>query len=71
MQEYLVIWRGSDEVIQSKVETDLSVIGNLSPKQWITLAAESEGFDGQEISEIIEHGFDLYAVIVGPVVFAY
>lgn len=71
MKEFLVIWRGDNDVIQSKVETDLSEIGNLSPKQWVTLAAESEGFDGQEISEIIERGFDLYAVIVGPVVFAY
>ena len=68
MREYLVIWRGEDNVIQSIVESETE---KLTPDEWVKLAAISEGCDENAADEISKNSFDLYAVIKGPVTFAY
>ena len=68
MTEYFVFWRGDNEVIQSKVTSDTE---KLTPDQWVKLAALSEDYEEDEANAIVDTGFDLYAVIKGPIVFAY
>jgi hypothetical protein len=68
MAEYFVFWRGDNEVIQSKITSDNE---KLTPDQWVKLAALSENYEETEADAIVGAGFDLYAVIKGPVVFAY
>lgn len=66
MSNYLVIWRGDDEILQSAVETDTMPS---TYEEWVRLAASSEGFKPNEVDDLIASGFDLYAVIRGPVDF--
>ena len=68
MNAYLVFWENSGGVIQSKIYSDRE---DLSEREWIILAAKGEEYDDDEIQSIMDDGYNLYAVIRGPVQFVY
>lgn len=68
MTEYLVVWRHTADVIQSKVDIkdDPHL---LSPNQWVTFAAKSEGYSEEDVETILDYGYDLFLVCDMPVQF--
>lgn len=70
MAEFLVIWRDDDQPIQSRVETDTNP-ATMGPDDWVELAALSEDYTIEDTTRLFQTGYDLYAVIKGPVEFVY
>lgn len=76
MQNYTVIWRDNgDEFIITEFEADIEDDTNTSPDEWVTKAATQEAIVANytqeqiddEVSALLEQGYDLITVIRGKV----
>ena len=66
MNSFIVVWMDEGHVIATAVEipTDKNP-EDLSNKDWVSLAADMEGCNADEIEELLDEGFNLFAVIKG------
>lgn len=66
MNSFIVVWQDADYVITTVVEIpENKNPEDLSNKDWISLAAEEEGYTPDEIADLFEEDLKLYAVIKG------